>query len=222
MTRSAGGPGWFPRISGKIIFNRFASGAVSAGVRPLRADDDEITRWARLAGRGDRVALDHFVRATQPHVWRFVASLGDVQTADDLVQETYLRALGSLSRFKGESSARTWLLSIARRAVADHIRAARCRPRSVSATDWQTLSERDEPVTRSPLEEQVVLDQLVGALDPERRDAFVLTQSLGLSYADAAEVCGCPVGTIRSRVARARDDLLAAMADAPPRRRVVG
>lgn len=190
-------------------------------MRPFRADDDEITRWARLAGRGDQAALEQFVRATQPHVWRFVASLGDAQTADDLVQETYLRALGSLSRFKGESSARTWLLSIARRAVADQIRAARCRPRSVSAADWQTLSERDEPSTRSLLEEQVVLDQLVGALDPERRDAFVLTQALGLSYADAAEVCGCPVGTIRSRVARARDDLLAALADAPPRRTAV-
>jgi len=188
-------------------------------VRPLRADDDEITRWARLAGRGDQVALEHFVRATQPHVWRFVASLGDAQTADDLVQETYLRALGSLSRFKGDSSARTWLLSIARRAVADQIRAARCRPRSASAADWQTLAE---PATRSMLEEQVVMDQLVGALDPERRDAFVLTQALGLSYADAAEVCGCPIGTIRSRVARARDDLLAAMADAPPRRTAVG
>ena len=158
------------------------------------------------------------MRATQPHVWRFVASLSDVQAADDLVQETYLRALGSLSGFRGASSAWTWLLSIARRAVADQIRAARCRPRQASAADWQTLTERDEPATRSLLEDQVVLDQLVGALDPDRRDAFVLTQALGLSYADAAEVCGCPVGTIRSRVARAREDLLAALAGTPARR----
>ncbi|MEU5262236.1 sigma-70 family RNA polymerase sigma factor [Amycolatopsis sp. NPDC021455] len=191
-------------------------------MRPLRADDDEITRWAKLAGRGDQAALERFVRATQPHVWRFVASLSDPQAADDLVQETYLRALGSLSRFKGESSARTWLLSIARRTVADQIRAARCRPRPASAADWQTLSVRDEPASRSLLEEQVVLDHLVRALDPERRDAFVLTQTLGLSYADAAEVCGCPVGTIRSRVARAREDLLGAMAEKPGRRSGVG
>ena len=51
---------------------------------------------------------------------------------------------------------------------------------------------------------------LLDALDPKRSEALVLTQVLGLSYAEAAEVCGCPIGTIRSRVARARDDLLRA------------
>jgi RNA polymerase sigma-70 factor (ECF subfamily) len=57
----------------------------------------------------------------------------------------------------------------------------------------------------------VELAQLVAGLDADRRDAFVLTQVVGLSYAEAAEVCGCPVGTIRSRVSRARQDLLAAI-----------
>jgi RNA polymerase sigma-70 factor (ECF subfamily) len=69
--------------------------------------------------------------------------------------------------------------------------------------------------------EAVLLRALVTALDPDRRDAFVLTQVLDLSYAEAADVCGCPVGTIRSRVARAREDLAAALDDrrtAPPRR----
>ena len=54
---------------------------------------------------------------------------------------------------------------------------------------------------------------LLAALDPERRAAFVLTQMIGCSYAEAAAVCGCPVGTIRSRVARAREDLDAMTAD---------
>ncbi len=57
----------------------------------------------------------------------------------------------------------------------------------------------------------VELDALVAALDPDRREAFVLTQLLGLRYDEAAEVCGCPIGTIRSRVARARLDLAAAL-----------
>jgi RNA polymerase sigma-70 factor (ECF subfamily) len=52
---------------------------------------------------------------------------------------------------------------------------------------------------------------LVAALEPERREAFVLTQVVGLSYAEAADVCSCPVGTIRSRVARARADLVSAL-----------
>jgi RNA polymerase sigma-70 factor, ECF subfamily len=53
---------------------------------------------------------------------------------------------------------------------------------------------------------------------PERREAFVLTQVAGLSYAEAAEICGCPVGTIRSRVARAREDLVVAHRDTDRRR----
>ena len=60
---------------------------------------------------------------------------------------------------------------------------------------------------------EVELDHLVAALDDDRRIAFVLTQVLGLSYEEAAEACGCPVGTIRSRVSRARHDLADALAD---------
>jgi RNA polymerase sigma-70 factor, ECF subfamily len=61
----------------------------------------------------------------------------------------------------------------------------------------------------------VLLRALVDGLEVERREAFVLTQVLDLGYAEAAEVCGCPIGTIRSRVARARKDLVAAL-DAHP------
>lgn len=56
--------------------------------------------------------------------------------------------------------------------------------------------------------ESVAMRALVAALEPQRREAFVLTQVLGLSYAEAADVCSCPLGTIRSRVARARADLV--------------
>ena len=60
---------------------------------------------------------------------------------------------------------------------------------------------------------RIVLDALVAGLDRDRREAFVLTQMLGLTYAEAAEVCGCEVGTIRSRVARGRAQLVAAVSD---------
>jgi RNA polymerase sigma-70 factor (ECF subfamily) len=60
------------------------------------------------------------------------------------------------------------------------------------------------------------LDDLLADLDPDRRTSFVLTQLLGYSYAEAAEVCECPVGTIRSRVARARAELAEAWADELP------
>ena len=98
--------------------------------------DDEITRWALAAKAGDRAAAEAFVRATQRDVQRMLAHLSGPAEADDLSQETFLRAMRSLPRFAGRSSARTWLLSIARRVAVDHVRAAVRRPRT--AVRWRT------------------------------------------------------------------------------------
>jgi RNA polymerase sigma-70 factor, ECF subfamily len=183
-----------------------------------RPSDEDITQWAFGARRGDRAALEQFVRATQHDLWRFIAHLTDPQLAEDLSQETYLRALRSLARFEGRSSARTWLLSIARRVAIDHLRAIKVRPRQASLPEWQSVAERAQP-TSSRFEETVVLGELIRDLDDDRREAFVLTQHLGLTYAEAAEICDCPVGTIRSRVARARDDLITSMRETDRSRR---
>src|SRR5947209_7605722 len=85
---------------------------------------DEITALALRARRGDAASASAFVRATQADVWRLCAALGSAQQADDLTQDTYARAFASLHRFQGRSSARTWLLSIARRVCADAVRSA--------------------------------------------------------------------------------------------------
>ncbi|MEV8340186.1 sigma-70 family RNA polymerase sigma factor [Streptomyces niveus] len=175
-----------------------------------RADDSEITAWALAAGLGDRRAAELFVRATYDDVRRFVAHLSaDVRGADDLTQETYLRALASLARFAGRSCARVWLLAIARRVVVDRYRRAAVRPRIADTADWVTVADRAQPRHLPGFEESVALADALAAMDPGRRQAFVLTRLLGLSYAEAADALGCPVGTIRSRVARARRDLAA-------------
>ena len=171
-------------------------------------DHDPLTRLALAAGRGDRRALDEFIRATERDVWRTVAFLADPGSADDLTQETFLRVIGALPRFAGRSSARTWLLSIARRVVVDQVRRNQARPRTTSGVDVEELLSTSHEVGR--FEDVVEIRMLVDGLEPDRRDSLILTQVLGLSYAEAAEVCGCPLGTIRSRVARARDDLIAA------------
>src|SRR4051794_18980263 len=162
---------------------------------------------ARAAAAGDRVALAAFVRRSQPEVWRLCARLGDRDVADDLTQEVYLRAIPALERFRADASARTWLLQIARHVCADHARRqtrGRVRlARLVQRFDAAGLVE--DPSGERDLED------LVAALSPDRREAFVLTQVTGLSYAEAADVCEVPIGTIRSRVARARADLLAAL-----------
>ena len=171
-------------------------------------DEDPLTGLALAAGRGDREALDQFIRATERDVWRTVAFLADPGSADDLTQETYLRVIGALPRFAGRSSARTWLLSIARRVVVDQVRRNQARPRTTSQVDLDGLLGNPHNAVR--FEEVVEIRMLLDGLAPDRRDALVLTQVLGLSYDEAAEICGCPLGTIRSRVARARDDLIAA------------
>jgi RNA polymerase sigma-70 factor (ECF subfamily) len=164
-------------------------------------DYDEITTVALRARRGDAAAATAFVRATQADVWRLCAHLGSAATADDLTQDTYARAFASLHRFLGRSSARTWLLAIARRVCADAVRTAQ-RDRRLAPPPSRSI---DDPAA------SVAMRALVAGLDPERREAFVLTQVVGLSYAEAADVCSCPVGTIRSRVARARADLVDAL-----------
>ncbi|MFV2103932.1 sigma-70 family RNA polymerase sigma factor [Micromonospora sp. LOL_024] len=178
-------------------------------------DDAQVTAWALAAGRGDRDAAAAFVRATQLPVWRFLAALASPGEADDLAQETYLRAMRSLPSFAGRSSARTWLLSIARRVAVDQVRMAMSRPRTVPMSDSHDMADPH----RSGFDRQVALEQLIAALPDDRREAFVATQMLGLSYAEAAEVCGCPVGTIRSRVGRAREDLVATASTRPTGRR---
>ncbi|MDT0485630.1 sigma-70 family RNA polymerase sigma factor [Streptomyces sp. DSM 41640] len=168
-----------------------------------------ITAWALAARGGDEDAVEQFIRALHCDVLRYVAHLSaDPQSADDLTQETFLRALGSLHRFEGRSSARTWLLSIARRAVIDDFRRAAARPRLADRHDWRRAAELAQPVGVPGFEEGIALLELLAALPEERREAFILTQVVGLPYADAAAVTGCPVGTVRSRVARARAALL--------------
>ena len=166
---------------------------------------DELTSLARAAGRGDRDALARLVRQTQGDVWRFCAHLVDPAAADDLAQETYLRAIPALSRFRGDAQVRTWLLAIARRVCAAEF-GLRARERELEA---RLAAAPTAGLGQPPPEpdSQTTVDLLLAALDPDRRAAFVLTQMLGCSYAEAAAVCDRPVGTIRSRVSRAREDL---------------
>jgi len=179
---------------------------------PLVTDPntDPVTGLALLARAGDGAAQAAFVRATQAEVWRFTAALVDPGSADDLTQETYLRAFRALAGFEGRSSVRTWLLGIARRACADHLRAVVRRRRLDARLAAQALTEVPHP---DPAHRLGTSD-LLKNLSEERRTAFVLTQVLGLSYAEAAAVEDVPVGTIRSRVARARDELVTAIAAA--------
>ncbi|MGX0119113.1 sigma-70 family RNA polymerase sigma factor [Corynebacterium otitidis] len=180
-----------------------------------RADDEEITRLAVRAGRGDRRALSAFIRATQDDAWRLLAHLAGRQQADDLTQETFLRVINALPRFAARSSARTWLLAIARRVWVDSVRKDVARPQDRAAADEDAV--RRVPARGSDeqsISEWLDVRRLIDELAPERREALILTQILGYSYEETARITGVRLGTVRSRVARARGDLIAARAAA--------
>ncbi len=173
-------------------------------------NDAHVTELALAAGRGDRAALTDFIRETQDDVWRLLAHLGGHEIADDLTQETYLRVMGALPRFAARSSARTWLLSLARRVWVANIRHDMARPRK-SIVEYEDTGATDGS-NSGFLSEWIDGRTLIDALPPERREALILTQVLGYTYEEAAKIADVRVGTIRSRVARARADLISATA----------
>ncbi|WP_078057367.1 RNA polymerase sigma factor [Corynebacterium provencense] len=186
------------------------------------SDDAAVTDLALKAGAGDRQALSAFIEATHGDVWRLLAHLADTDRADDLTQETYLRVLGALPRFAARSSARTWILSLARRVWVDSVRHDMARPRK-SVEEWEDAAGQtpsSDTAGDQAWAELVDARAMLDNLPTERREALVLTQILGYSYAEAADICDVRVGTIRSRVARARADLLEAQKNA--RRTVPG
>ena len=168
---------------------------------------DALRPYLAAAAEGDNVAMGELVRRTQPAVWRMCSALGSGDDVEDLVQETYLRAFRSIGQFRGESAVQTWFLSIARHVCADQIRRSqrqrRLLTRIVQSADRRNVDTSDTSVSA-----------LLADVAFERREAFVLTQLLGLSYDEASDVVGCPVGTIRSRVSRAKADMLALVREA--------
>ncbi|MBB4915660.1 sigma-70 family RNA polymerase sigma factor [Streptosporangium saharense] len=179
--------------------------------RHLGLPDEQVTALALAARTGTPTTVEAFVRAVYPDVRRFVTHLAGPHAAEDLTQETFVRVLLALPRFAGRSSARTWLLSIARRVVIDRFRSAARRPLLADLADWQSAAERHQPLGLPGREDGVALADLLSRVPRERREAFVLTQLAGVPYGEAAELIGCPIGTVRSRVARARSQLIASL-----------
>jgi len=161
---------------------------------------------ARRAAEGDGQAFEAVCRALQDDVWRYCYALaGDRELAAEAAQETFLRSVRAIRRFRGEAPVRVWYLTLARRATAEVLRRTRREPMVPAGAVVEQL------VPGPSVEAQLLVEQLPA----EQRQAFVLTQVLGLSYAEMASVMGCAVGTVRSRVFRARARLVAAWTGEP-------
>jgi RNA polymerase sigma-70 factor, ECF subfamily len=169
---------------------------------------DRLTHLLLEAQEGDRRALRHFITETHHDVASLCRYLGDRDNADDLTQQTYERAIASLHRYRATGPAKHWLLTIARRTCADETR-RRSRRRKL---EQRVVNFARDDATVAPTDGfRVEWTELLDTLDDDRRAAFVVTQLNGLRYDEAAELLGVPIGTVRSRVSRARDQLIAAI-----------
>jgi RNA polymerase sigma-70 factor (ECF subfamily) len=157
------------------------------------------------AARGDEAAFAALVRthsaAVYGHALRF---FGNEQNAEDATQEVFVKVFRTIAGFDGRSRLSTWLYRVTRNVCLDMVRAGKRVPAPV---DPFTL----EPLSAADFADDVVfteaLEQAVSTLAPEDRDAFNAVGLFGMSYGEAAEALGTPVGTVKSRVFRARRSL---------------
>lgn len=158
----------------------------------------------RAAVRGDTRAFEELMRAYQVHVWRFLSHmLRDPGLAEDVTQEAFIRVYRKLHTFAFRSKFSTWIFQIARNAGIDAIRA---RQRRAVPTD-QPPHEAIHPTAQLRLEVEEALESLT----IELREAFLLIELFGFTYRDAGWALGIPEGTVKSRVHRARQELVRAI-----------
>lgn len=167
------------------------------------------------AARGSREAFDELVLRYQGQVLNLVRAMtaGDAD-ADDLAQEAFLRAWRGIGRFRSDSSFRTWLFGIALNVVRTH-RGQRSnlrqmfwsRPKDADGTvDALEMASVDDGI-EAPLAMREVIDRALATLPEDLRGAVVLRDVQGLDYREIAEALGVPLGTVESRIFRARQRL---------------
>lgn len=162
----------------------------------------------RAAQGGDIGAFEVLVRSYQGDIWRLAWHLvRDRSLADDVTQDAFVRAYRFLPRYRGDSKFSTWLFAITRNCALDELRRAGRR---------HNLSNRlDREPVRAPTEHSVRLEvrEAVACLPLELREPVVLIDMFGASYSEVSAMLGIPVGTVKSRVHRARATLAGALLD---------
>jgi len=165
--------------------------------------------------KGDKGAFDLLVVKYEHKIVNLVMRyVRDPETALDISQEAFIKAYRALPRFRGDSAFYTWLYRIAVNTAKNHLAAQRRRPADIEL-DLQDpdqyglhakLKETDTPEAVSLSQElQETLERAIQALPDDLRTAIVLRELDGMSYEEIAQTMDCPVGTVRSRIFRARD-----------------
>src|SRR4029077_10675169 len=176
--------------------------------RPLRRAAAKA-RKALGQERGNRMSLDPTLRdqilAAVPSLRAFAISLsGNVDRADDLVQETLLRALANIHSFQPGTNMPAWLFTILLNLFRSEYRKRRREVEDADGSYADTLKTQPEQTSHVEFKE---FTTALNKLPEDQREALILIGASGFSYEEAAEICGCAVGTIKSRVNRARTRL---------------
>lgn len=186
--------------------------------RPERFPElDELTIASAQRGntRARRALVERYQRPVLALIHRMLRDLGDSGLVEDVAQETFLRVFRALPRYDRDGPARlsTWILTIASHRTIDELRRRRLDTRpldpATSGGEVQSDARADEATERRML--AAVIDDAVKALPPEYRAAFVLREYHGLEYTEIAQVLSIDLGTVKSRLNRARRRLRQAL-----------
>ena len=176
---------------------------------------DTATRTA-----GNKADFKRELTQVVPHLRAFARGLcGRADMADDLVQEALLKAWAAQDRFEPGTSMRAWTFVILRNAYLTDMRRNRFRgdyDETVAERILTAPAGQEEPLHLADMHRALL------TLPPERREALLLVGAGGFSYEEAAEICGCAIGTIKSRVGRARAALNAMLSEGNIPQRAIG
>ena len=180
------------------------------------SDSQTDLQLVRKVRHGDRSAFDLLVVKYQSRVASIIGRyVYDHQEVMDLTQETFIKAFRAIERFRGDSAFYTWLYRIAVNTAKNFLESRARRPQGNSdSADAENFEEGfrlrdnaspDRLLHRDQLQRE--LDAAITGLPEELRSAFLLREYDGLSYEDIAGILECPIGTVRSRIFRARESV---------------
>jgi RNA polymerase sigma-70 factor (ECF subfamily) len=180
-----------------------SSNTVEGSVGESRPGVDPLAAIVAGCRRREPAAERELVRQTQDRVFRTVYRLVGSQYADDVTQQVFIQVFRHLDRFSGESAFSTWLYRVTVNEALQHLRQHRTRRADALLVE----PEDTRPDSNRQIEERELLDRALAEIDSDLRVVFVLREVDGLSYEEIAKTMDVPMGTVASRLSRARQEL---------------
>jgi RNA polymerase sigma-70 factor (ECF subfamily) len=185
----------------------------SRPVNPERAIDQKLVEKAQ---RGDKKAFGMLVEKYQRRLNRLLSRMvRDQSEIEDIVQDSFIKAYRAINNFRGDSAFYTWLYRIGINTAKNHLVKLGKRPKAMNEVDIEEIENfEDAPDLRNHetpestmMSSEIVasVNQTIAALPSELREAISLREMDGLSYEEISDLMNCPIGTVRSRIFRARE-----------------